>query len=321
MVHSWQQAATLPTGRLNHCLVAAGSDSLYVVGGYNYPPPIYFNTALHFNATENAWASGPNMTTTRDSFGCGVVGSMLMAVGGESGDYPFTTNSVERLDLNEPGGQWARMASLQQARQGHSVATLGSTIFTAGGLDPSGNILASVEAFDSAPASAEPAWQVLAPMQAPRLYFGLAAGNHSLYAIGGMQPGLDQDPLASVEGLDLSTGRWRPLAPLPEPRERMSVAVAADGTVYVMGGCPKRATPDADPCDALLSSVLAFTPPAGGVSGAGLGSWAAVAQLPQANAWSAAAALGGYIYNTGGGLTYGRNTSYRLDVMAKGERQ
>ena len=86
-------------------------------------------------------------------------------------------------------------------------------------------------------------------------------------------------------------------------------------------GCPKRATPDADPCDALLSSVLAFTPPVGGASGAGLGSWAAVAQLPQANAWSAAAALGGYIYNTGGGLTYGRNASYRLDLTAKGERQ
>ena len=101
------------------------------------------------------------MSTNRDSFGCGVVGSALYAVGGESANYPFALNSVERLDLTgsghrTPGARsaanatWELVASMHDTRTGHAVAVLGGKIFAAGGMagDTQATFLASVEAYE-----------------------------------------------------------------------------------------------------------------------------------------------------------------------------
>ena len=340
MAH-WHAVAPLPVGRLNLCVAAAeGSNTLYAVGGYSFPPPDYKASALQYSADGDSWSSVANMSVSRDSFGCGVVeasdGSWLYAVGGESAEYPFILSSVERLNLTAgQSATWAPVASLHEVRQGHAVAVLDGVLYAAGGLSPNSTsfhrTLASVEAYDSK----ANAWTEMPPMAHARYYHGLAAYGACLYAVGGLSE--SQEVLASVESYDPRVRRWLELAPLPEPRQRLSLVALLthhngggtnsnedDGSgIYAMGGC--RATAQGGPCGSLLSSVVRLTPspppvPAGGAGGdpAGreLGSWVAAPSLPAANVWFGAAAVGGRLFAVGGGMFYASNSTYTLDPRA-----
>jgi len=318
----WEAVAPLPGGRLNHCVAASESSSLhsggtlFVVGGYDYPPPMYERSLLTYDATTNVWGRGPNMSISRDSFGCALVGDTLFAVAGESAEYPFCLASVETLNVSSPKAGWVTGPTLQHARQGHGVAAVGNALYATGGLLPNGTLFASVEKLDLG--AAEPVWEEIPPMLQARMYHGLAALGSTLYAIGGMPPGLDANPLASVEALDTSAAAvargWRIVAPLPQAREKMAVATGPNGKgIYVLGGCPVRAPPPGyhDPCDTLLSTVLVYTPPSF-FSADGLGEWSALPSLPAPNAWLGAAVLGSSLFATGGGTTYGTNGTYKL---------
>ena len=145
----WRAVAPLPGGRLNLCLAAA-PNSLIVAGGYDFPPPDYMASAISYNTSADKWSDAlPSMSTNRDSFGCATAGNHVYAVAGESGDYPFTLASAERLELDDPSRGWVVInASLSQARQGHGVAALDGVIYAAGGIDAYANVLASVEAIN-----------------------------------------------------------------------------------------------------------------------------------------------------------------------------
>ena len=100
---------------------------------------------------------------------------------------------------------------------------------------------------------------------------------------------------------------------MPQAREKMAVATGPGGRgIYVMGGCPARASAGSQPCDALLSTVLVFDPEAG--FGGSVGAWSALPSLPSPNAWLGAALLGHELFVTGGGTTYGTNGTYRLQL-------
>jgi N-acetylneuraminic acid mutarotase len=315
--NTWLPVAPMPAGRLNHC-VAAVRSNLYAVGGYNFPPPDYESGVLRYDSGADAWFNDTAaMSTTRDSFGCGAVGSVIYAVGGESGDYPFTKAAVEALDVSKPGGAWQPAPSMQQARQGHGVAVLGGVLYAAGGIAPNGTYLSSVEALDTT--SASPSWRRVQDMLEARMYLGFAAHGGALYAVGGKGPGPDEyHPLilASVETFDARAGAWRALAPLPAARERLALVASAPG-LYAWGGCPAKQPGTDDPCDTLLGTVLRFSPPADATA---LGNWTAVPSLPSPNAWMGAVALGDAIYSVGGGLSYGRNETFRLEVESAAGR-
>ena len=296
---SWQSLAPMPGGRLNLCLAAALDGLLYVAGGYNFPPPDYMASAISYNASTDAWSDAlPSMSTNRDSFGCATAGNHVYAVAGESGDYPFTLASVERLDLDDTSRGWVVLDDgLSQARQGHGVAAHDGVVYAAGGIDAYAIVLASVEAINGTDVLPMPS------MLEPRYYFGFAAFGGRLFAAGGCGPGVGPvNVLSSVEAYD---GRaWMSLPPLPEPRARMAAAATASA-LFLLGGCPARRNATSDPCDSLLASVLRF-------DGA-RNSWTQAPSLPRPNAWLSAAALGGSVYAVGGGLSYGRNETYRLD--------
>lgn len=175
----WERVASMSTGRLNHCMAAAGnkSQSLLVAGGYTFPPPEYMASTARFDASDGKWTVMAPMASTRDSFGCAVVGDFLVAVGGESANYPFTLASAERLNISQFGwsisqaSAWEPAASMRVARQGHSVAALNGFLYSAGGIRANGSALASVERYDAA----TDRWDDAPPMMNARYYFGLAA--------------------------------------------------------------------------------------------------------------------------------------------------
>ena len=312
---SWRRVASMPDGRLNHCVVGRRT-TVYSIGGYNFPPPSYEDTLLYLDTTANVWMySSNNMSTSRDSFACAAHGDAIYAIGGESANYPFTLASVERLNVSEDAAGaargWELAPTLLQPRQGHSAAVVGDTLFAAGGICANGTVLASVERLGPH----ADRWETVPPMQLERYYFAVAAVDQTLYAFGGLGKGhAASGPLASAEAFDVQHAVWRSLAPLPEARERMAVAVS-DGNIFLLGGCTTSTSPTGDPCDSTLSSVLRFQPPSASTGHSALGTWSTIPSLPQPNAWLGATALSGTIYAVGGGLTYGRNDTFSFSLV------
>ena len=207
------------------------------------------------------------------------------------------SNAIDSITGAASRGWVVLDAGLSQARQGHGVAALGGVVYAAGGIDAYAKVLASVEAINGTDVLTMPS------MLEPRYYFGFAAFGGRLFAAGGCGPGVGPvNVLSSVEAFD---GRaWTSLPPLPAPRARMAAAATASA-LFLLGGCPARRNATSDPCDSLLASVLRFDD--------ARNSWTQAPSLPRPNAWLSAAALGDSVYAVGGGLSYGRNETYRLD--------
>jgi len=103
-----------------------------------------------------------------------------------------------------------------------------------------------------------------------------------VYAVGGTDG--TAETLSSVERFDSASCMWEAVPPLLQPRESCA-AVAANGTIYVLGGVN-----DSDIC---LSSVECFGPHTGGV-------WEPMPPMRFARGSAAAVAVAGQIYVVGG---------------------
>src|SRR5262245_2986394 len=87
------------------------------------------------------------------------------------------------LDLGAPAalGSWTAAPNLGQARAEIAATALGGRIYVAGGFDPSGADLASVEMLD--PAS--DAWVARSPLPQGLNHLGMAALDGMVYVAGG----------------------------------------------------------------------------------------------------------------------------------------
>src|SRR5918999_4644514 len=118
---------------------------------------------------------------------------------------------------------------------------------------------------------------------------GVRAGHH-VYLVGGIHEFDDDfrdvDSVEEVERLDLRTGEWEDMPPLPRGLNHVQLA-AADGDVFVLGGLTDRLSP---------------LEPAGGSGGFRLegGRREQIAPLPTPRGAGAAVTIGDKIYVVGG---------------------
>ena len=85
------------------------------------------------------------------------------------------------------------------------------------------------------PATGTPSWLPIADMPIARL--GLAAERGSdgrIYVFGGGL--IDGEPDAEVDAYDPDLDQWSAAPPLPTPRDRITGAIDASGTIYAIGG-------------------------------------------------------------------------------------
>jgi len=114
-------------------------------------------------------------------------------------------------------------------------------IYVLGGCDMDGEVLATMEAFDSTLGT----WQAVAPMHTPRHNFTSAVIDGKLYVVGGQS---SEEIITSAEVFDPETGAWDILPPMGLPRMNCSSAVI-DGKLYLVGG---------DDGNQALASIEAF---------------------------------------------------------------
>jgi len=147
-------------------------------------------------------------------------------------------------------GSWHTAARMPTRRWGMGAGVIDGKLYVVGGIDASGNILGTLEAYDPA----TDRWEALPPMPTPRYWLSAGVVNGKLYAIGGTN---DQGDLATLEVYDPRTRQWAPRAP-GRSRHRFPAAVGIGALLFVDGDGDHNVTEVYDP---LMDSWTMRTPP------------------------------------------------------------
>ncbi len=167
--------------------------------------------------------------------------------------------------------------TLVEARFGHAVASVGNALYVFGGNGTRG-ILDSVEAVDLERGES----REIARLSMPRSWLQAASDGTHIYVVGGSTGMIDRAKLSLVERWTPSSGEWKTLAPLPEPRANPGV-VFHEGRLYAIGGV--------GPNDKRASTVFIYDSAAD--------TWSRGADMPTARE-TAIAIYKGRIYAVGG---------------------
>lgn len=168
-------------------------------------------------------------------------GGQLYIFGGGGPNFK-SLNATHAFDPTAgPAGQWQRRADMPTARSGTIGCSVDGKIYIIGGgfKQPDGmfRFLNTVEIYDPIRDTWEAGPDMLMPHDYPG---GLLMGDY-IYILGGHHPdatrgGPKTDPgFDFCERLNLKTGQWEEIAPLPTPRFALSAVVYND-QLLTMGG-------------------------------------------------------------------------------------
>jgi non-specific serine/threonine protein kinase len=205
---AWRTLAPAPSERTEVAAAAVG-ERIWVLGGYA-PDGATLATVEVYDTATDTWARGPDLPVAVNHAMAATLDGVLYIAGGNDGDGPST--QVARLE----GDGWRRLAPLPQGRSAGGLVALDGRLYLVGGVVAGGRA-------------------ALAELPAPR--GGLAASataGGEVVAVGGEAAAT----FPEAEALEVASGRWRSLPPLPTPRHGLGVVAVGD-TVYVLAGGPR----------------------------------------------------------------------------------
>ncbi|BCX05654.1 MAG: LuxR family transcriptional regulator [Candidatus Roseilinea sp.] len=197
--------------------------------------------------------------------------------GATSNDFVPADGSSDPAVVALPveSSRWHPRASIRTARTRPAVAVVGGNVYVIGGeigRAPSSEVLVYDPRRD--------AWREAASKPTPVMNAGAAVIGNMLYVPGGATA--DSQATDRVEALNLTTGEWKVLPPLPLHLAGHAVVAFGD-RLYVVGGRT---------LSGLNTTTLAFDVKSG--------RWTSLAPLPTPRSQLGAAVVNGRIYAVGG---------------------
>ncbi len=192
-----------------------------------------------------------------------------------------------QLTADVPGGPWLavkRLKSLAAPLQDEAAAPVSGGALLLGGLNSGDTSQPQVQLLGSH------ARRALGSLHTPLHDAAAVRLGAKVYLFGGGQSA----SYNTITAVDPRTGRSQPAGQLPQPRSDLRAATLGH-TVYLVGGFTGQAP---------LSSILAWSPAAGGTSGSGSTAHT-VAHLPQPLRYAAVAPVGGKVVIAGGITPHG----------------
>ncbi|KAI1183876.1 hypothetical protein F5B17DRAFT_414360 [Nemania serpens] len=130
----WKLLPSLP-GRRDHVGGAVINSTFFVIGGRDHGHENTRNTtwAMNLNAPENGWVSRSDMPTARAGFGIGVIGQHVVTFGGEGNKVAPSGVFYQTEAYDTLRDQWTSLSPMRVPRHGMAAASVGDSIFLAGG--------------------------------------------------------------------------------------------------------------------------------------------------------------------------------------------
>ena len=223
----WRQGPPLPLA-VNHAMAAPVGGSVDVFGGYtaNGTP-----SASAFRLDLGGWRRLADLPAGRAAGTAVAVGDKVYLAGGIGPGGLARTMLV----FDAAANRWSSAPGPPTPREHLAGAAADGRVYTIGGRVRGHGDLGATEVFD--PATAR--WTALPPVPTPRGGLGATAtANGFVVAVGGEPSSERTTTFAEADALDVRTGAWRSLPPMPTPRH--GLGVAAIGTaVYTLAGGPR----------------------------------------------------------------------------------
>jgi len=223
----WRQGRPLPLA-VNHAMAASVGGSVDVFGGYtaNGTP-----SASAFRLHHGGWRRLEDLPAGRAAGTAVAVADKVYLAGGIGPGGLARTMLV----FDAAANRWSSAPGPPTPREHLAGAAADGKVYTISGRVRGHGDLGAVELFD--PETAR--WTALPPLPTPRGGLGATAtANGFVVAVGGEPSSERTTTFAEADALDLRTGAWRSLPPMPTPRH--GLGVAAIGTaVYTLAGGPR----------------------------------------------------------------------------------
>lgn len=207
-------------------IVTVGASNV-VVGGTSSYYYYYGGYAQALGATNAYWNYVATIPDIRIAAGAVISDGALLIFGGTN-----ITSSAEQISLS--GDSLPPVASMNAARAylGYAADSSGNA-YAIGGLDDSGNVLASVERYNLGRNS----WTNIASLPTPLFDFpAVFDKTNRIYVFGGYTDAISGVESAAVYRYSTSTRTWTNLASMPIATAGSAAAYGADGKIYVVGG-------------------------------------------------------------------------------------
>jgi N-acetylneuraminic acid mutarotase len=264
---TWQSAPALPVAR-TEVAGAAVRGEIYVAGGYNADGSSSRRVDVYSPAKQR-WRRAPDLPVSVNHAMAAAYRGGLYVVGGYAGD-----GRTLRATYVLAGGRWRALAPMPASRAAAGAAVADGRLYVVGGVRRPGLLARVAFAFDLRRGR----WTTLRG-PTPREHLAAAAVSGKVYAVAGRLAGIDSNQ-TTVEVL---SGSWRRVTPLPESRGGTGAATVGGRLVSVGGEAPS----------GTIASVYAYAPRTG--------RWKRLPDLPTPRHGLAVVAVGRRVFVIGGG--------------------
>ena len=277
---TWSWGPTAPMARTSRATVAV-KDKIITAGGTYWVDDkdgkvvkIWSSEVFQLNINDMKWKRLPDYPIPAGYAFAVSIGNKVYVVGGRSNTRSNAETFV--IDLSENDPSWSPGPSLPLPRYGHVGGTIGSVIYIAGGTQGD---LSQKDENTSKPnvialntKNLEKGWQYIAelPNAKTQWQYGTTCGQ-KLYLFGGIvkesvpektitpqgTPRVDENnllpyvPQYDVFSMDVKTGQWTTLNPMPVAKLSGSCIALDDSSILIVGGVdmaiPASQTPDKRP--------------------------------------------------------------------------
>lgn len=223
---AWSIITTLPGGGLNAPAAALLGDRIYLIGGFGTTTNVPVSTVRVYDIGTQVWMEAAPLPAPRGGHGSAVLDGKIHVAGGGNSEATIADHSQYDPATNT----WRELAPLPRAEGSPALVAFAGRLYAIGGRSGYSDF-GDVYVYD--PVSDK--WDG-GPSIPPRGTAGAVVYCGAIHVFGGeSQP--EKRSLDDVLRLDVATGTWTALTPMPTARN-FARAVIFGGEVHVVGGSP-----------------------------------------------------------------------------------
>jgi hypothetical protein len=187
-----------------------------------------------------AWSSGMRLPIPRYSAAGVTANERIYILGGILGTTAHAAVTVGEVSNNPVTGgavTWTETTALPEARRAFGAASDGVWVYAIGGRPPMAGDSATVHAAPINNDGSLGAWQATTDLPVGLRCMAVASWNQHAYVVGGKTGNMTIGNVLAGRMADGSIDQWRPVGSVGA--RACLAAVAANGYLYVIGGCSK----------------------------------------------------------------------------------